>query len=68
MIINPDPTSLTESASSVYPNVEKYRNHLKTGGIWLILTKNLSGELAQQTKSPFEDSSPSIGHQEEVPQ
>jgi hypothetical protein len=32
-ICNPDPTSLIASASSVYPRVEKYLNHRKTGGI-----------------------------------
>lgn len=41
MIIRPDPTSLIESASSVYPRVEKYRSQRRTGGIWLILTKKL---------------------------
>lgn len=40
-ICNPDPTSLIASASSVYPRVEKYLNHRKTGGICAILTKNL---------------------------
>jgi len=32
-ICNPDPTSLIARASRVYPRVEKYLNHRKTGGI-----------------------------------
>jgi hypothetical protein len=40
-IFNPDPTSFTDKASSMKPNVEKYLSHLRTGGMLLILTKKL---------------------------
>ncbi len=45
MICKPEPTSLMDRASSVYPSVEKYLNHLKTGGIWDRFTKNLVQQL-----------------------
>jgi hypothetical protein len=45
-ICNPDPTSLIARASSVYPRVEKYLNHRRTGGIWAIFTKNLIYQLS----------------------
>ena len=65
MIISPEPTSLTDRASSVNPRVEKYRNHRSTGGIWLRLTKKLDRPVNYGRKQQVINL-PSVCHEEQV--